>query len=450
MKSSSPYEEFLNNVTSRVKATEAHVMIKKELTSHLVQLSQSFQKLDMTKEEADEKALEEMGNPFTIGDNLNQLHRPKMDWVLILLYTIIAVISFLPILNLDEGIIILSASTLIIKQLSLFTIGLLIIVMFLFFDYRRLQKWWGFFYTSGIILLLVTLVFGSTTMGALKWLEIGGFKISITPISFFLFFLAFSGFCYKVNEVTSWKKQMFYFGLLCFPIVLYLMLPDFFAIVIYFFCVASMFAFTQLNKRMILRLGLATGTLFIIVLSFIFGYAYFDTSRGGTFFVNRFLAIFTYLNPDTAPGSPDYLSIIIKDLLSQAGWFGNGYSDNILPLPESHTDFVFPYLVYTFGWAFGVFLCLLLLFFILRICFHAFKTNDLYGRLLVVGGASLFIIPTYWNILMSLGFLPIIGIYLPFISYGGTIVIMYSTILGLILSVYRRKDIVAPTIVVRG
>ncbi|MFE8695051.1 FtsW/RodA/SpoVE family cell cycle protein [Cytobacillus sp. FJAT-53684] len=115
-------------------------------------------------------------------------------------------------------------------------------------------------------------------------------------------------------------------------------------------------------------------------------------------------------------------------------------------LPAAHTDFVFPYLVYSLGWIFGILLCLILLLFISRISINAFKIKDRFGRLLVIDGAALFTVHACWNILMGLGIVPIIEVSLPFISYGENMLLFYLAILGLILNVHRRKDIVEPTI----
>ena len=82
-----------------MKSKEAHNMIKKELTHHLLELSQSYKKRGFTIEDADEKAIQEMGNPFTIGEKLNSLHKPKMDWILIALFVLFAGISFLPLVD---------------------------------------------------------------------------------------------------------------------------------------------------------------------------------------------------------------------------------------------------------------------------------------------------------------------------------------------------------------
>ncbi|MEN2768456.1 FtsW/RodA/SpoVE family cell cycle protein [Ornithinibacillus xuwenensis] len=118
-----------------------------------------------------------------------------------------------------------------------------------------------------------------------------------------------------------------------------------------------------------------------------------------------------------------------------------------MSLEQDFFSYKLIYITNLFGWAFGISLCIILLLFIMRILMNAFNTKDLFGRLIVIGGAVLFIVPTIWSILMGLGILPIIGVYIPFISYGNTILIVYSAILGLMLSVYRRKDMVEPTVV---
>ena len=161
-----------------------------------------------------------------------------------------------------------------------------------------------------------------------------------------------------------------------------------------------------------------------------------------------FTRLSAFINPDADPNGAGYMYMAVRNVLAEAGWFGNGLNNdlNFQLLPEAHTDFAFPFLVYSLGWAFGIVLCLILLIFISRISKNAFKTKDLYGRLIVIGGAVLFAVPTTWNILMGFGIVPIMEVSLPFISYGGSAILFYAAVLGFILNVYRRKDIVEPTI----
>ena len=434
--SSSKFEEFLNKVTSKVKSKEAHSMIKKELSNHIRGLSQSIQKRESSKEKAEEKAIQEMGNPYAIGENLNRIHKPKMDWILIVLFVILAGVGFLPLVG---GIP--ELSFFIGRQAIWSILAVLVLIGFLFFDYRKLKNLWMYFYASGLLLHLYLYFFGYITNGVNKWISLPGFMVDGTMISLFLFFLAWAGIFSKNNEFNSWKKQGLLFFLFWTPIFLYMMVPNFMFSIIYFFCIIGMFAFAQVQKKLARKL---VGTNAVVGLIFLL--AIIITSRESYFFTR----LSAFINPNADPNGAGYMYIIVRDILSQAGWFGNGlYNDlNFQLLPEPHTDFVFPYLVYSLGWSFGIALSLILLLFISRISKNAFKTKDLYGRLIVIGGAALFGVPTIWNILMGFGLVPMMEVSLPFISYGGSMLLFYAALLGLILNVYRRKDIVEPTVAV--
>ncbi|MGD7054170.1 FtsW/RodA/SpoVE family cell cycle protein [Sutcliffiella horikoshii] len=429
---SSPiFDEFLTKVISKVKSKDAHSMIKKELHHHLLELSQSFQNREDSKEKAEEKAVQEMGNPYSIGEKLNKLHKPRMDWMLIILFTIIGAISFLPLIGNAPGSLFLE------KQAIWFSLGTVVLISFLFFDYRKLKNWWFLFYSSGVLLLLYLLVFGVSAAGVKRWVSFGGFTVDAATISILLFFLAWSGIFTKPGLFNGWRQGMV-FGLFWVPFLLFMMLPSFPYSIIYFSCVLTMFIFSSIRKRTKINLIIAKlATCLLIIVPIL-------VSSQGSLLSDR---LFTFLSPEQESNGPGYMYILIKGFLADAGWFGNGLNGNsaIQSLPDAHTDFAFPYLVHSHGWAFGIFLCMLLIVFIWKISRNASKTKDAYGRILVVGGVTLIAVPAIWNILMGLGFAPIIGVSLPFISYGGTTLLFYSAVLGIILSVYRRKDIVEPS-----
>lgn len=436
--SSPKFEEFLSKVTSKVKSKEAHKMIKKELTHHLQELSQSYKKRGFSEEDSDEKAIQEMGNPFIIGEKLNPLHKPKMDWVLIVLFVIFASVSFLPLVG---GIpeISLSSTYFMGRQAIWYSLAVPVIIGFLFFDYQKLKNWWMYFYAIGLLIHLYLHLFGYMVNGAKRWISLSGLTVDGTIISLFFFFLAWAGIFNKMNEFHSWKKQGFLLVLFWIPILLYMMVPNFMVGIIYFFCLLGMFTFARVHKKLAIKLvvtNLVAGAIFMIMIIL--------TSRQSYLFTR----LSAFINPDADPNGAGYMYIAVRNVLAEAGWFGNGLDNdlNFQLLPESHTDFTFPFLVYSLGWAFGIVLCLILLIFISRISKNAFKTKDLYGRLIVIGGAALFAVPTTWNILMGFGIVPIMEVSLPFISYGGSEILFYAAVLGLILNVYRRKDIVEPTL----
>lgn len=436
--SSPKFEEFLSKVTSKVKSKEAHKMIKKELTHHLQSLSQSYKKRGFSEEDSDEKAIQEMGNPFSIGEKLNHLHKPKMDWILIVLFVIFASISFLPLVGGIPGIS--SSITHIMGSHAIwYSLAALVMIGFLFFNYQKSKNWWMQFYAIGLFIHLYLYLFGLTINGAKRWISLPVLTVDGTILSLFFFFLAWAGIFNKINEFRSWKKQGLLLVLFWIPILLYMSVPNFMAGVIYFFCLLGMFTVARVHKKLAIKLvvsNLVAGIIFIIL---------FITNSHQSYFLARFSA---FIYPHADPNGAGYLYMVVRNVLAEAGWFGNGFNHDLKfqLLPESHTDFAFPFLVYSLGWTFGIGLCLVLLIFILRISKNAFKTKDLYGRLIVIGGAVLFAVPTTWNILMAFGIVPIMEVSLPFISYGGSAILFYAAVLGFILNVYRRKDIVEPTI----
>lgn len=436
--SSPKFEEYLSKVTSKVKSKEAHNMIKKELTHHLQELSQAYKKRGFSEEDSDEKAIQEMGNPFTVGEKLNPLHKPKMDWVLIVLFVIFASISFLPLVGgIPETS--LSSTYFMRRQAIWYFLAVPVIIGFLFFDYQKFKNWWMYFYAIGLLIHLYLHFFGYMINGAKRWVLLPGLTLDGTIMSLFFFFIAWAGIFNKINEFHSWKKQGFLLVLFWTPILLYMMVPNFMVGIIYFFCVLGMFTFAQAHKKLAIKLVIANlmaGAIFMIMMIM--------TPRQGYLFTR----LSAFMNPDADPNGAGYMYMVVRNILAEAGWFGNGLYNNLnlQLLPGTHTDFAFPFLVYSLGWGVGIVLCLILLIFISRISKNAFKTKDLYGRLIVIGGAVLFSVPTAWNILMGFGIVPIMEVSLPFISYGGSTIVFYAAVLGLILNVYRRKDIVEPTI----
>ncbi|ENM7974679.1 FtsW/RodA/SpoVE family cell cycle protein [Listeria monocytogenes] len=413
--SSAIFEEYLGKVIAKVKSKQAHSMIKKELSNHLEELSHSFQKRGLSLEDADKKAMQEMGDPSAVGKNMNQLHKPRMDWLLIALFILLAGIGFLPLMS-D---VVSPNSFFIKKQIVWLALAILALIGFLFFDYRKLKNLWMYFYAADLILFFTPFLVGVSLTGGGRWVSLGGIMIDSPAISLFLFFLAWAGIFTKVTDFKGWKKLVMLLILFWAPVISYTMINRLVFSIIYFLCVLVMSIFYYRRNRFAIKVAL--GNLLV-----------------GIIFISTMILKF----------SSSYLSdnlISVKAILSQAGWFGKGLHNN-LTIPEAHTDFVFPFLVYSFGWVFGIFLCLLLLVFILRISLNAFKTKDLFGRLLTIGGAVLFTVPAFWNILMGLGIVPIMVVPLPFISYGGSMLLVYAALLGLILNVYRRKDIVEPTI----
>ncbi|PYZ97632.1 cell division protein FtsW [Alteribacter lacisalsi] len=429
---------FLEKVTSRVKARGAHAMIKKELHTHMEELRKSYETRGRSREEAEELAVEQMGNPYTVGDRLNRIHKPRMDWILIALFAMLAGTGLLTGFGAASNLS-LPASYFVERQAIWYAIALIFLVSVMFFDYRKLAKWCVSFYGAGLFLLAATSLFGVTMNGAQRWLAVGGLTIDGGMLALLFFLLGWAGMLHRIDLYKSWQWQIGLTAMLWAPAVIYLSMPYIVLAVIYLLFVTAMFLFSGAGRKTILTLG-GLNTLAVLIVA---AGAYVTVP--GARFSHLEGRIGGFLNPNAAADGHGYMYMMVRQALSEAGWFGNGLLDTGHGLPEAHTDLAFVYLVYALGWSFGIFLCLLILAFVWRICRNTFKTPDHFGRLLVIGGAVMFSLPAVWNILMGLGILPIAGVSLPLVSYGGSMLLLYAIVLGLILNVYRKKDIIQPT-----
>ena len=149
--------------------------------------------------------------------------------------------------------------------------------------------------------------------------------------------------------------------------------------------------------------------------------------------------LMTYLQPI---GNNAYLQMKSLEAIRSAGWFGQGFASSNPGLAYVQSESLFPYLIYCFGWIFGLITIILIGLFLTYIMQLLFQVKESYGRQLIYVILFFFTIRFAWPILMSFGFLPFVGMELPFIGYGGTNQWIDLSAIGLILSIYRRKNMI--------
>ena len=125
--------------------------------------------------------------------------------------------------------------------------------------------------------------------------------------------------------------------------------------------------------------------------------------------------------------------------MSKAGWFGHPGKKEFIP--ETHTDFVFVSLTYMYGWLFAIALVIILSLIMVRFIVISNMIHDSFAKLLLIGAVALYGVQLTSHIGMALGVFPLTSISLPFISYGLMPVLLNSFLIGIVLSVYRRKDL---------
>jgi cell division protein FtsW (lipid II flippase) len=371
----------------------------------------------LSEEVAEDKAVEQMGSPSKLGRELNKLHKPKVDWFLIGLLVAAMGLGFLPVLVFEY------TNDVMINKVIFVILGVVTAIGMMLLDYRKLERMGWLFYVIGVVVLLILYCFPNASMIGEPLIQIGPIAIDcLMAVPFF--FLAWASF---FNN--SRLKIIHLVVLYLFSLYLFLIVSTLSSIFIYITMVFVMLWWSKLGKKTSLIITVVPICLFIIKVS---------VSWSSGYHLDRLLG---YLNPESDAGGAGFMYIRLKEVMSSAGWFGTYGDMKFIPAPD--TDFVFASLTYYYGYVLALVLVVILSLFAVRIMNIAYKINDGYGKLLLVGGVTLFVFQFIYNVGMILGLLPLAAISLPFISYGLTPTVFHALIMGIVLSVYRRKDIPA-------
>ncbi|PFL17719.1 cell division protein FtsW [Bacillus cereus] len=404
-------ERFVSEVTNHIKSKEAKSFVATELDFHLKQAKDTWIEKGLSEEVAENKAVEQMGSPIKLGQELNKLHKPKVDWFLLILLVAAMGLGFLPIIALGH------TNDLLMNKVIFVILGIATAVGIMLLDYRKLERLGWLFYTIGVLILLMIKCFPTGYVNGEALIKIGPIKIDcLMTIPFF--FLAWASF---FNN--SRLKFVHLFMLYVFSLYLFLITSVLVPIFIYITMVFVMLWWSKLGKK----------TAWLITMLPIFLFIIRDLFSWSAVKEYRIARILGFINP-----AHDQWDLRLKEAMSSAGWFGT--YGNIKSIPAAHTDFVFASLTYYYGYVLALVLVIILSLFAVRIMNIAYIINDGYGKLLLVGGVTLFVIHFICNVGMILGLLPRTSISLPFISYGLIPTLFHAFIMGIVLSVYRRKD----------
>ncbi|MDA1916717.1 FtsW/RodA/SpoVE family cell cycle protein [Bacillus cereus group sp. BcHK140] len=410
-------ERFLTEVTNHIKSKEAKDLVATELNFHLKQAKNMWMDKGLSEEVAEDKAVEQMGSPIKLGQELNKLHKPKVDWFLIGLLVAAMGLGFLPVLVFEY------TNDVMINKVIFVILGVVTAIGMMLLDYRKLERMGWLFYVIGVVVLLILYCFPNASMIGEPLIQIGPIAIDcLMAVPFF--FLAWASF---FNN--SRLKIIHLMVLYLFSLYLFLIVSTLSSIFIYITMVFVMLWWSKLGKKTSLIITVVPICLFIIKVS---------VSWSSGYHLDRLLG---YLNPESDAGGAGFMYIRLKEVMSSAGWFGTYGDMKFIPAPD--TDFVFASLTYYYGYWLALILVFVLSLFVARLIVISYKINDRYGKLLLVGGLTLFVFQFIYNVGMILGLLPLAAISLPFISYGLTPTVFHALIMGIVLSVYRRKDIPA-------
>lgn len=325
-----------------------------------------------------------------------------------------------------------------LKQIFFYLLGFIITIFITYKGFDLLKKYHFLVYIGINVLLLSLILFGYPINGSKCWIIIGPLTFQPSELMKISLIITLSMIVTKFlqKDKKSMKDEFILllklFIITLIPSILTFLEPDTGVVIIYFLIFLTSLFFLNLNKKWYLIFSL--GLVFLIVtvlLLYVFSNDLFINILS-----NNFYRLDRILNWKNASGYQLENSLIT---ISNSGLTGFGFNKNIIYFPEPQTDFIFTSYVANFGFLGASFLILIILIFdttILRLVTKKINQEDKY---ILLGIFIMLFYGQIQNIGMTLGLLPITGIPLPFISYGGSSLLSYLFIGGIILNINKNR-----------
>ena len=316
------------------------------------------------------------------------------------------------------------------RQLTYFGVGLLMMLVTAQVPPRFLERWAVMPYAGGVVLLVGVLFFGVGAKGAQRWLELGGFRFQPSEILKVAVPLMLASYLARRTLPPSFKHVFFALGFIALPPLLVGLQPDLGTAIL--IAVSGFFVLflAGLPKR---YLGLAIlAAVVVLPLMWFYGLHDYQRQRILTMFdpeADRLGAGWNIIQSTIAIGSGG---------LNGKGWM-QGTQSQLDFLPESHTDFIIAVLAEEFGLVGILLLMSLFLLIIIRCVMISFKAQSMFGRLLAGSITLTFFVYIFVNMGMVSGILPVVGVPLPFVSYGGTSIVTLMLGFGMLMSVSTER-----------
>ncbi|MFN2464364.1 MAG: rod shape-determining protein RodA [Candidatus Dormibacteria bacterium] len=320
-----------------------------------------------------------------------------------------------------------------VHQLIYIGLGLAVLSYFAFTDYRSVGRLYGLTYLVMLLLLLLVRFAGHQALGAQRWIYLGFFELQASEISKLLIIVVLARFFYE-RQPRIRQAGTFGLGLLLMvpPTFLILTQPDLGTAIVFLALFFGMAFMAGVPARYLVGSFLLAAAVIPFVIGHLHGY---QQKRLVTFF-----------NPGADPQGAGYNILQAKIAVGSGGVFGKGFltgtQGQLGFVPSRVTDFIFAIFSEEWGFLGAVVLLSLFTVVLLRVVRAAHLARDSFGTYLAFGVATMIFFQVVVNVGMNLGVMPVVGIPLPFISYGGSSMLTNMAAIGIVQSVLiHHKDL---------
>jgi len=365
---------------------------------------------------------------------MKKISKYKVDFTLILILLMFVAISLITIYSAQS---LIDNNTLMLKQLLWYIAGFVLIYFIMFigndYIYRNSNIW----YIIGIISLICLLLFAPVINNAKCWFTIPGIG-TIQPSEFMkiIYIIVLANMINRFNNEYSnptIKEEFFFLIKVVFvfavPAILTFLQPDTGVVLIYLLITIIMLFISGIRYRWFVILF----SIIFILFGIILGIYFIDTNLFVNIFgTDFFLRIDRLLDWSNSSG---YQLENGMAAIGSGGLTGMGFNNTPIYFPEPQTDFIFAVYANNFGFIGSILLIILILIFDIKLILLAIKNSNLTNKYIISGIIGMLIYQQLQNIGMTFGLMPITGITLPFISYGGSSLLSYMIMMGIIFNI---------------
>lgn len=441
-------KDFLEKVCNEIKYKPIREEISKELENHIEESKEAYIHKGESEEIAINKAIADMGDAEVIGKTLNKIHKPKLDYKLIILLLILLCFTFLVVgIKTTSHVFSEGEGPFFVKTIVYLIIGFILGLAIYFMDYTKISKYSNYIYIVSSILIIYTIIFSHHLINGIPYLNIGNIYIPINRVTMPLFLISFIGFIQNVGKhkmefrvlnletIQIDKSLIKVIILTVFSLLLLASIPSLtsaFILGIAYMIIAIVKIIKDSHKKVTNLLKLC-GVIFALGIICILSL---------TTAPYRLERIVTTFHPETDPEGAGWVGINRKLVIESASMFGEAEDmSNAIELFDEGAEYAFTSILAHYGWIVAILLIVTIILISVKLIINSIKVKDDYGKMIIIGISCLFIFQSVFNVLMNLNLWFESGFELPFVSYGGTGLIMNMACLALVLSIYRRKDI---------
>jgi rod shape determining protein RodA len=365
---------------------------------------------------------------------------PPFDLILVTATVLVSVIGVVMVYTATRGSLLADGDdpkTFLKKQGLFVVLGLITMVVVALIDYRRLEPIANILYWLIVVSLLGVFVVGSSAQGAARWFSVGPLQLQPSEFAVLALILAVASYCSRrESEGLAWRDVFRLLIMAGIPIFLVLLQPDLGTAMIMIIVLLVLLAVAGLPIRILVMLLVGTALLAVIAV------------EGGLLHHYQIARLTSFLNSNSHSTNPYVQEAIYngqqaKNAIGSGGLFGagigHGTETNLGYVPEQQTDFIFTAVAEQLGFVGAVGVLGLLGVIAWRVLHAAVVARDTFGRLICSGLFAFIAFSVFQNAGMTMGIMPITGIPLPFVSYGGTAVLVFFGAVGLALSVGARR-----------